>query len=212
MTHTMALPMDSLPSDDDGPQSEQNYKITCMDFIQDISNDYKAWVDYYKLPPQEDASRRDEIDGTITRTNQWIAKVGTTIKSIDVIMNDGIQKMAEATAGKPFPIGVFVNKTAGYCKAGPGAIPVRVRATGREGRQTRLGFHFHNDLFRVESTCPVTISGDISSTEYDDMDISLTLHADSHQRDVISFTITVCETENGTETERRGVSTIIHVM
>ena len=34
-------------------------------------------------------------------------------------MNDGIQKMAEATAGRPFEIGVFVNGAAGYTVAKP---------------------------------------------------------------------------------------------
>ena len=29
-------------------------------------------------------------------------------------MNDGIQKMAESTAGKPFQIGVFINKISEY--------------------------------------------------------------------------------------------------
>ena len=38
-----------------GDESERTddpnvYKRTCIDFIEDISHDYEAWVDYYKLP------------------------------------------------------------------------------------------------------------------------------------------------------------------
>ena len=54
--------------------------------------------------------RRAGIHATITRTNEWLAKVAQSIKAVDVIMNDGIQKMAESTAGKPLEIGVFVNQ------------------------------------------------------------------------------------------------------
>ena len=45
------------------------------------------------------------------------------------------------------------------------------------------------------------------------MDIHLKLHAEEcKQRDVISFTITVSELENDMEVDKRGVSTIIHVV
>ena len=46
-------------------QNEQitlmNTKRTCIDFIEDISHDYEAWVDYYKLPEDEDKRRRAGI-------------------------------------------------------------------------------------------------------------------------------------------------------
>ena len=45
------------------------------------------------------------------------------------------------------------------------------------------------------------------------MDIHLKLHAEEcKQRDVISFTVIVSEMENGQEIDRRGVSTIIHIV
>ena len=104
----MALPMDydSLRVDESSERasSVEDYKVTCIAFIKDISTDYLEWVEYYKLPPEEDKKRREEIAAIIERTNEWIAKVAQTIKGVDVIMNDGVQKMAEATAGKPFPI------------------------------------------------------------------------------------------------------------
>lgn len=208
----MAMPMD-YSDDSQRTDSVHDYKRTCIDFVHDISGDYKAWVDYYKLPPEEDGRRRRGIDAAVERSCKWLAKVPRTIKAVDVVMNDGIQKMAEATAGRPFPIGVFVNDTAGYAAAKPGSIPVRVRATPREGRRVRLGYHYLQDRFRVESTCPVAISGDISDTEYDLMDLWLELRVPgAAPGDVISFTVTVCETQDGAETDRRGLTTILHII
>ena len=192
----------------------EDYKRTCIDFIEDISNDYKAWVDYYSLPEEEDRRRRAGIDATVARTNEWIAKVATSIKSIDVVMNDGIQKMAESTAGRPFQIGVFVNGMSSYAFAKPGVIGVNVKAAGRGGRKTRLGFHFKDDRFRVESTCGAFLDeASLPGGEFDMMDVNLALHAEgAAQRDVISFTVTVVEMEGGAEHDKRGVSTIVHVM
>ena len=214
----MAMPMDydGIRADDDGERinNVDDYKRTCIDFIEDISHDYKAWVDYYQLPKDEDKKRRTEIDATIVRSNEWIAKVATSIKAIDVVMNDGIQKMAESTAGKPFPIGVFVNKTSSYTFAKSGIIDVNVKATGRNGRKTKLGFHFKDDRFRIESTCKAFLDEEnLPTGEYDVMDVNLKIHAEEAiQRDVISFTITVIELENGTEYDKRGVSTVIHIV
>ena len=60
-------------------------------------------------------------------------------------------------------------------------------------------------LFRSESNIP--------QDEFDLMDVHINLDAtQAKQRDLISFTITVAEIENGYETEKRGVSTIIHII
>lgn len=214
----MALPMDydSLRSDESSERANslEDYKITCMQFIKDISKDYLAWVDYYKLPAEEDKKRRAGIFSTIERTNEWIAKIAQSIKSVDVVMNDGVQKMAESTAGKPFPIGVFVNKTSSYTLSKPGIIDVNIKATGREGRKTKLGFHFKDDRFRIESSCKAFIDeANLPQDEFDVMDLHLKLHAEEcKQRDVISFTVTVSEMNNNQESDRRGVSTIIHIV
>lgn len=202
-----------------GDESERtddvgSYKITCIDFIKDISKDYLAWVDYYKLPEDEDKKRRAGIAATIERTNDWIAKVAQTIKGVDVVMNDGIQKMAEATAGKPFQIGVFVNQKSSYTMAKPGIIDVNVKASGREGRKTKLGFHFKDDRFRIESTGKAFLDEtNLPTEEFDLMDIHLKLNAtECKQRDVISFTVTINEMKDGQEYDKRGVSTIIHIV
>ena len=206
----MAMPMDCT---DERTDSVHDYKRTCIDFIRDISGDYKSWVDYYKLPPDEDARRRQGIDAAVERSCRWLAKVPQSIKAVDIVMNDGIQKMAEATAGRPFHIGVFVHDTAGYTSAKPGNIPIRVRATGRDGCKTRLGYHFQQDRFRIESTCPVSMHGEISDAEYDAMDLWLEARAPkAAPGDVISLTVIVCEVKNGAETERRGLTTLIHVV
>jgi hypothetical protein len=45
------------------------------------------------------------------------------------------------------------------------------------------------------------------------MDIHLKLHAENaKQRDVISFTVTVNEVENDIEYDKRGLTTIIHLV
>jgi len=202
---------------DDGSERTDNvndYKVTCIDFIKDISHDYEAWVDYYKLPEDEDKKRRTGIRATIERTNEWIAKVAQTIKAVDVVMNDGIQKMAESTAGKPLEIGVFVNGKSSYTVAKAGIIDVTVKSSGRQGRKTKLGFHFKDNRFRIESTCGAYFDeNNLPVQEFVLMDISLKLHAENaKQRDVISFTVTISEMENDIEFERRGLTTIVHIV
>ena len=214
----MAIPMDydNLRSDESSERasSVEDYKVTCMEFIKDISGDYLEWVEYYKLPSEEDKKRREEIAAVIERTNEWIAKVAQTIKGVDVVMNDGVKKMAESTAGKPFQIGVFVNQKASYTMAKPGIIDVNVKAAGREGRKVKLGFHHKDQRFRIESTGKVFFDEtNLPQEEFDLIDIHLKLHAEEcKQRDVVSFTVIVSEMQNGQEIDRRGDSTIIHIV
>ena len=207
---------DGMRTDDASLRTDNvdDYRRTCIDFIEDISHDYEAWVDYYKLPEDEDKRRRAGIRATITRTNEWIAKVPQSIKAIDVVMNDGIQKMAESTAGKPFDIGVFVNQKSSYTETKPGIIDVNVKAAGREGRKMKLGFHFKDDRFRIESTCDAYLDqSNLPTTEFEMLDLNLKLHAENAKpRDVISFTVTVSEVENGVEIDRRGHTTIVHLI
>ena len=194
--------------------SVDDYKVTCISFIEDISHDYLAWVDRYQLESEEDKKRRDRIAAVISKTNEWIGKVAQTIKAVDIAMNDGIQKMAESTAGQPFQIGVFVNKQSGYTSSKPGIININVKAVGRNGRKTKIIEHYKGQKFRLESTAKVFLDEtNLPLGEYDLMDVYLNLDAtQAKQRDLISFTITVAEIENGYETEKRGVTTIIHIV
>ena len=214
----MAMPMDydGLRGEDESERTDNvtDYKRTCIDFIEDISGSYLEWVDYYKLPKDEDTKRRNEIAGIIERTNTWLAKVPQSIKAVDVVMNDGIQKMAEATAGKPFQIGVFVNQKSDYTMAKPGIINVNVKASGKEGIKTKLGFHHQSERFRIEATGKAFFDEtNMPEDEFDLMDINLKLNAqECKQRDVISFTIIVSEMKDGIEFDRRGLSTVIHIV
>ncbi len=211
----MPMDYDGMRTDDASERTDNvdEYRRTCIDFVESISHDYEDWVDYYKLSADEDKRRRDGIRAIVTRTNQWIAKVAQSIKAVDVVMNDGIQKMAESTAGKPFEIGVFVNNRSGYTETNPGIIDVNVKASGRE-KKTKLGFHFQKTRFRIDSTCGAYIDeNNLPIIPYDLMDIHLKLHVqDAKPRDVISFTVTVCEVTDDIEYDRRGVSTIIHIV
>ena len=213
----MAMPSDdSFVPDDENQERAPNvdsYRITCIDFIEDISHDYLAWVDRYKLPEEEDKKRRGGIASIIERTNEWIAKVPQTFKAVDVVMNDGIQKMAEATAGKPIQIGVFVDKKSGYTLAKPGIIDVNVKAAGRDNNKTKIGLHTKDQRFRIESTGKAFFDESSIPEESDLLDVNLKLNAaECKQRDVISFTVIVSEMKDGMEIDRRGVSTVIHIV
>jgi len=214
----MAMPSDDsfVPIDENSERAPNvdSYRITCIDFIKDISHDYLAWVDRYELPEDEDKKRRTEIASIIERTNEWIAKVPQTFKAVDVVMNDGISKMAEATAGKPFQIGVFVNKKSGYTVTSPGIIDVNIKATGRENNKAKLGVHAKDQRFRIETTGKAYFDeSNVPEDEYDLLDINLKLNTEGcKQRDVISFTVIVSEMKDGMEIDRRGVSTVIHIV
>ena len=212
----MTMPMQGSDAYDESERTTNvdSYRITCTSFIEDISKDYLAWVDRYDLPKEEDTRRRAEIASIIEKTNHWIFKIAQSIRAIDVVMNDGIQKMAEATAGRPFEIGVFVNGAAGYTVAKPGIIKVLVKASGREDGQTKLGFHFQDARFRIESTGNVTLTAPPEcESQYDLMQLPLTLDASlCGKRDIISFTVTISEIKDGQESDRRGLSTIVHLV
>ena len=219
---SMAMPMDydGMRTGDESERTDNvtDYKRTCIDFIEDISGSYLEWVDFYsnrnEIDKDEDKKRRNEIAAIIEKTNTWLAKVPTSIKAVDVVMNDGIQKMAEATAGKPFQIGVFVNKKSEYTMAKPGIIDVHVKSIGRDGRKTKLGFHHQSQRFRIETTGKVFFDEtNIPENEFDILDLHLKLDASQcKQRDVISFTVIISEMKNGVEFDRRGLSTVVHIV
>tara|TARA_B100001540_G_C15618955_1_gene556689 strand:- start:47 stop:703 length:657 start_codon:yes stop_codon:yes gene_type:complete len=218
----MAMPMDydSMRTGDESERTDNvtDYKRTCIDFIEDISGSYLEWIDFYsnrnEIDKNEDKKRRTEISAIIEKTNTWLAKVPTSIKAVDVVMNDGIQKMAETTAGKPFQIGVFVNKKSEYTMAKPGIIDVHVKSVGRDGRKTKLGFHHQSQRFRIETTGKAFFDEtSLPENEFDSLDIHLKLDASQcTQRDVISFTIIISEMKDGIEYDRRGLSTVVHIV
>src|SRR5205085_9858259 len=94
----------------DRATSIEDYQNTCVEFITDISKDYKDWVDRYQLIEEENNSRKTSIDNIVKTTNNWILKYASTIKKVDIVMNDGISKMAVITAGYSFNFEVIVKK------------------------------------------------------------------------------------------------------
>src|SRR6188768_3087085 len=116
----------------DRATSIEDYQNTCTEFIIDISKDYKDWVDRYQLSEEETRLRKAIINNVIKTTNDWIFKYANTIKKVDIVMNDGVNKMAENTAGYPFKFEVYVNAEKRYVKHPNGTIPLRVNAIPRE--------------------------------------------------------------------------------
>jgi uncharacterized protein YeeX (DUF496 family) len=52
--------------------SIEDYQNTCMEFIIDISRDYKDWVDRYQLSNDEITKRKNYIDSVVKTTNECI--------------------------------------------------------------------------------------------------------------------------------------------
>ena len=191
--------------------SIEDYQTTCTEFITDISRDYKDWVDRYQLGEQETARRKGVIDNIVNTTNQWINRFGTTIKKVDIIMNDGVNKMAENTAGYPFSFEMFVLGKSRYTTCPVGEVRVNVKATPKPGRLVRIGNYHKDELMLLNSSSPVSVSLSKESTKGADiLDDYIILDAKGCQRgDVISLTVVVEEVESDYVTESRGYSTLV---
>ena len=194
--------------------SIEDYQNTCTEFIIDISRDYKDWVDRYQLSKEDTNKRKGSIDNVVTTTNNWIRNYSNTIKKVDVVMNDGINKMAEYTAGYPFQFEVSVNSEKRYAKHKQSRIALRVNAIPQEGRTVRLGKYNKNELFLISSSSPVfpKVSED-SMKAVDILDDYVTLDASTcDSGSIISITMIVEEVKDGYVSESRGYSTVIHIV
>lgn len=194
--------------------SIEDYQYTCTEFITDISRDYKDWVDRYQLSNEESSKRKESIDNVITTTNNWIRNFCNTIKKVDIVMNDGINKMAENTAGYPFHFEVSVNSVKRYAKHNQGTIALRVNAIPQEGRMVRLGKYSKNELFLIASSSPIspTISEESMNT-VDILNDYITLDASSCEKgSIVSITIIVEEVKDDHVSESRGYSTVIMIV
>ena len=193
--------------------SIEDYQNTCMEFIIDISRDYKDWVDRYQLSNNEFTKRKNSIDSVVKTTNEWIQNYCDTIKKVDIVMNDGINKMAENTAGYPFEFEVYVNTEKRYVKHSIGTIPLRVNAIPQEGRMIRVGNYSKSELFLIASSSPIsyTVSKESMNT-VDILDDYITLDASKCERgNIISITIIVEEIKDDYVSESRGYSTVIMI-
>ena len=194
--------------------SIEDYQNTCMEFIIDISRDYKDWVDRYQLSNDEITKRKNSIDSVVKTTNEWIQNYCNTIKKVDIVMNDGINKMAENTAGYPFEFEVYVNAEKRYVMHSIGTIPLRVNAIPQEGRMIRVGNYSKSELFLVASSSPIsyTVSKESMNT-VDILDDYITLDASKCERgNIISITIIVEEIKDDYVSESRGYSTVILII
>ena len=129
-------------------------------------------------------------------------------------MNDGINKMAENTAGYPFEFEVFVNTEKRYVKHSIGTIPLRVNAIPQEGRMIRVGNYSKSELFLIASSSPIsyTVSKESMNT-VDILDDYVTLDASKCERgNIISITIIVEEIKDDYVSESRGYSTVIMII
>ncbi len=191
--------------------SIEDYQNTCTEFIIDISRDYMEWVDRYQLGEQETARRKSVINNIVKTTNDWITRYGTTIKKIDIAMNDGVNKMAENTAGYPFKFDVFVNGSSRYTTHHASEIRMNVKATPRPGRLARIGNYHKDQLLLISASSPVNFSISKESMKGADiLDDYIIIDAKGCQRnDLISVTTVVEEVEGEYVTESRGYSTII---
>lgn len=191
--------------------SVEDYQNTCAEFIVDISRDYKDWVDRYQLSEGETISRKATIDKLARTTNEWIYKYSDTIKKIDIVMNDGINKMAENTAGYPFNFQVSVNNMQRYTMHFVGQVKLNVKATPREDRLARMGNYDKDQLLLINSSSPVNFNLSNESLKGADiLDDYFVIDASHCQRnDLISVTVIAEEFVQDYVTERRGYSTLI---
>jgi hypothetical protein len=192
--------------------SIEDYQNTCSEFITDISRDYMDWIERYQLGEQETARRKGIINQIVKTTNDWIVKYGTTIKKVDIVMNDGVNKMAENTAGYPFQFDVLVNRMRRFTSHPVGQIRVNIKATPRPGRLAQIGNYQKNQLLLINSSSPVSFSISKESMKGADiLDDYILIDANNCQsHDLISLTSVVEEVEKGDfVTESRGYTTII---
>ena len=191
--------------------SIEDYQNTCTEFITDISHDYMDWIERYQLGEEETARRKATINHIVKTTNDWIVKYGTTIKKVDIVMNDGVNKMAENTAGYPFQFDVLVNNMTRFTIHPIGEVRVNIKATPRSGRLARIGNYQKGQILLINSSSPVKFSISEESTKAADvLDDYIIIDANNcHRHDLISLTPVVEEVESDYVTESRGYTTII---
>ena len=191
-----------------------NYQNTCSEFIKDLSLDYLNWVDRYNLTPEEMKMRKQKINDTVIKSSHIIDKFGDTIKKIDIIMNDGISKMAEYTAGYPFQFSILVNNLTRYTYNPGGKIRLNIKAIPNSGKGVRIGSYDKSNLILLNSSSSVNYSFNKSSLESADiLDDYIIIDAKNClNNDIISVTVIVEEIKDNIVFEKRGFSTLILVI
>ncbi|MFY3739883.1 MAG: hypothetical protein HMLIMOIP_000302 [Candidatus Nitrosomirales archaeon] len=193
--------------------SIDDYKITCIRFIDDLSDDYEAWVDRYRLPEEERKFRKNAIQEVVKTTNEWIGKFGNSIKKIDVIKDDGINKMAESTAGYPFEFIVNVDGQSRYVHHEQGQIKLNIKAKAGENRQVKISRYSKEWFAQILSSANVSVNENlVNFVPKEVLDDFVILDASACKpSDIISITITVEEVSDNVQVEKRGLSTIFRI-
>ena len=126
-------------------------------------------------------------------------------------MNDGINKMAENTAGYPFKFDIIVNDKSRYIIHDKKSIRVILKAFPRPRRQIRVCNYDKNQIFLISSSNPIDFNYSITSFESSDLldDYILLKPKKFDSIDVISITIKTEEIENNMCTESRGYTSLI---
>ncbi|MGZ5471496.1 MAG: hypothetical protein ACXWFB_10885 [Nitrososphaeraceae archaeon] len=204
----------SIKNINSGKENIKNYQNTCSEFMKDLSLDYLHWVDRYNLNQGETKMRKEKINEIVIKSNHIIYKFGDTIKKIDIIMNDGISKMAEYTAGYPFHFSIVVNNLTSYTYHPIGNIRLNIKAIPNYGKGVRIGNYDKNNLILLNSSSPVNYSVNNSSLESADiLDDYLIIDAKNCQKnDIISATVIVEEVKDNIVFEKRGFSTLVLVI
>ena len=198
-------------TDSERATSIEDYQNTCTGFIQDISKDYHDWVERYQLSKDEQDQRNNEINDIVGKTNNSIFEFGNTIKKIDIIMNDGINKMAETTAGYPFQIDVSSNNQKRYIIHEKKSIKLNLRSFPRQQRQVRVCNYDKDNIFLLSSSSKTDVK--YSKTSFDSSDLLdefIVINPNQFDNEeVISITIKVEELENEVVKESRGYTTLL---
>ena len=192
----------------------KNYQNTCSEFIKDLSVDYLAWVDRYNLNEGETKRRKEKINEIVIKSSNIIFKFGDTIKKIDIIMNDGINKMAEQTAGYPFYFSIIVNNLQRYTYNPIGDIRLNIKSIPNNGNRVRLGNYDKNNFILINSSSTVNYSVNKASLESADIldDYIIIDGKNCVKNDIISTTVIVEEVKNGFVSEKRGLSTLVLII
>ena len=192
----------------------KNYQNTCSEFIKDLSVDYLAWVDRYNLNEGETKIRKEKINEIVMKSSNIIFKFGDTIKKIDIIMNDGINKMAEQTAGYPFYFSIIVNNLQRYTYNPIGNIRLNIKSIPNNGNRVRLGNYDKNNFILINSSSTVNYSVNKSSLESADIldDYIIIDGKNCVKNDILSTTVIVEEVKDGFVSEKRGLSTLVLII
>ena len=192
----------------------KNYQKTCSEFLKDLSLDYLAWVDRYNLNEEEAKRRKEKINEIAIKSSNIIFKFGDTIKKIDIIMNDGINKMAEHTAGYPFFFSIIVDKLERYTFSPIGEVRLNIKSIPNYGNRIRLGNYDDNNFILINSSSSVNYRVNKSSFEPADiLDDYIIIDAKNCiKNDIISTTVIVEEVKDGYVSEKRGLSTLILII